>query len=63
MMLNETSLESKKFYVTKCQRINLNYNPSNILGKVMEFPTKPGLTGNSLLEAFQIFHEYKWTAK
>ena len=53
-MLNEASLESKKFHVIKCLRINLNYNPSNISGKFMEFPAKSGLTVNNQLETFQI---------
>ena len=33
-VLNEASLESKKFYVIKCPRINLNYNASNISRKL-----------------------------
>ena len=33
-VLNEASLESKKFYVIKCPRINLNYNTSNISRKL-----------------------------
>ena len=28
-VLNEASLESKKFHVIKCPRINLSCNPSN----------------------------------
>ena len=33
-VLNEALLESKKFYVIKCPRINLNYNNSNISRKL-----------------------------
>ena len=36
-MLNEASLESKQFHAIKCPAINLNNNPSNISGKLMEF--------------------------
>ena len=36
-VLNEASLQSKKSRVIKCPRINLNYNLSNISGKLMEF--------------------------
>ena len=36
-VLNETSLESKKFHVIKYPKISLNYNLSNISGKLMEF--------------------------
>ena len=36
-VLNEASLEPKKFHAVKCPRINLNYNSSNISGKLMEF--------------------------
>ena len=36
-VLNEASLQSKQFHVIKCPRINLNNNPSNISGKLMEF--------------------------
>ena len=36
-VFNEALLESKKLHVIKCSRINLNYNPSNISGKLMEF--------------------------
>ena len=39
-VLNEALLESKEFHVIKCPRINLNYNPSNIAGKLMEFYNK-----------------------
>ena len=39
-VFNEASLESKKFHVIKCQRINLNYNPSNISRKLMEFSSQ-----------------------
>lgn len=41
-VLNEALLESKEFHVIKCPRINLNYNPSNIAGKLMEFYNKTG---------------------
>ena len=34
--LNEASIQSKEFHVIKCPRIDLNYNPSNISGKLME---------------------------
>ena len=48
-MLNEASLQSKEFHVTKCRRINsnlnsnsnlkinLNLNPSNMSEKLVEF--------------------------
>ena len=35
--LNEASLQSKEFHVIKCLRINLNYNPSNISGKLIKY--------------------------
>ena len=36
-MLYKVPLKSKKFSTIKCPRINLNYNPSNISEKLMEF--------------------------
>ena len=36
-VLNEASLHYKEFHIIKFQRINLNYNSSNISGKLMEF--------------------------
>ena len=36
-VLNEASLQYKEFHIIKFQRINLNYNSSNISGKLMEF--------------------------
>ena len=35
-VFNETLLESKKLHVITYQRINLNYDPSNISGKLVE---------------------------
>ena len=57
MVFSEASLESTKFHVIKCPRINLSYNPSNISGNWWNFPIKSGLTVNNKLEVFQIFYE------
>ena len=55
-MLNQASLEPKKFHVIECPKINSNYNPANI-EKYSHFPIKPSLTVNNQVEAFQIFYE------
>ena len=40
-VLNQALLQSKEFHFSKCSRIKLNHNPSNISSKLMEFSKEP----------------------
>lgn len=56
-VLNAVWLESIELHFIEDKKINLNYIPSNISAKLMDwqiFSIKPGLKANNLLQVFQI---------